>query len=694
MNTWICLHTKLVVCLAFSLLFCQVAVGGQDAREVDRLKILSGQPVYYNRSLPTEFRTINAEWIREAADKHVRIDMSGAVVKGNLDLSYEQFNDEIKLLNCTFEGWVDLSNSIFVKAAYFGGIFELGVTFEGATFEKAVHFYDLTARAVDFTNARINGLFEANNAKFQQFATFRGTDFEGDATFVAATFQEGAVFDRSEFHARAGFEQSSFGKYVSFEAVCFLGHVQFGGLPQDRKLNAHFRDRSYFRFARFEQETDLRGVSFDGDVDFYGIQTSAPVYFNGAIFKKAASFARAAFGSDVSFDSVSFNATTDFSMAQFVGIANFRQAQFEKRAYFTDSRFMGFSAFGGANFHGGADFIYTQFADAALFGSANTGPLQFGDKADFHGAVFQRQVALQNVVFLKDASFVGSVFNSEFKSTNATFSQAADFSRAQFQGPTYFGVSNSSENHIKKADVSFSNAVFDYSRSDKDTHFELATFAGRLSLVGAHFQSLSFAPDGQVTRSPQFSDSIDFRGCVYDRIQGNWKSLLQFPDGRARQDPYDRQPYLQMEQNLRATGSQEDADAVYVERMNREMDTFPWSTVWYYELFKHFLNFGVGPRPWVIAIFLILIGAILFRFLPKSLARTEPEADQVASTASLGQGIWLSLQSFLPLELPVKCPWKPQARSAIWVGNLLRVFGWILIPILILVVTGLIHRNP
>ena len=61
---------------------------------------------------------------------------------------------------------VDLSNSTFVKTAYFGGVFEAGVTFEGATFEKAVHFYNLTARTVDFTNARITGLFEANNANF------------------------------------------------------------------------------------------------------------------------------------------------------------------------------------------------------------------------------------------------------------------------------------------------------------------------------------------------------------------------------------------------------------------------------------------------------------------------------------------------------------------------------------------------
>lgn len=110
-NSCLRFHTKLFLCLALSLFLFQAAVKGQDAREVDRLKILNGQRLYYNRSQPKELRTVNAEWIREAADKHARIDILGAVVTGNLDLSYERFSDEIKLLDCTFEGWVDLSNS-------------------------------------------------------------------------------------------------------------------------------------------------------------------------------------------------------------------------------------------------------------------------------------------------------------------------------------------------------------------------------------------------------------------------------------------------------------------------------------------------------------------------------------------------------------------------------------------------------
>jgi hypothetical protein len=436
----------------------------------------------------------------------------------------------------------------------------------------------------------------------------------------------------------------------------------------------------------------LRGVSFDGDADFHGIQASAPVYFNGALFKKAVDFGRAEFGSDVSFDSVSFDATPDFSTAKFSAIANFRQSTFKKQAYFSDAKFGGLTAFGGADFRGGADFIYTQFSDAALFGSTNTGPLQFGDKADFHGAVFERQATFQNVIFSKEANFAGAVFNSEFKSTNARFSQSADFSRAQFRGPVYFGVPNPAQKDITKADVSFTNAIFDYSKSEKDTHFELATFSGRLSLVGAQFQTLFFAPDGQIAGTEQLSRSIDFRGCAYERIQGNWKSLLMFADGRARQDPYDRQPYVQMEQTLRASGSQEEADAVYVERMNREMKTMRWSTLWYYALFKYILNFGVGFRPWVIAFVVIIIGAVFFNF-PNSLSQTEARLS-VYPKPGFGQAIRHSLQYFLPLDLPIKSLWRPESRTAIWVGNLLRTLGWILVPILILIVTGLIHRNP
>lgn len=395
----------------------------------------------------------------------------------------------------------------------------------------------------------------------------------------------------------------------------------------------------------------------------------------------------------MSFDSVLFDAAPDFSTAKFSAIANFRQSIFKKRAYFSDARFGGLTVFGGADFRGGADFIYTQFADATLFGSTNTGPLLFGDKVDFRGAVFEGQVTFQNITLSNDTSFVGAVFNSEFKSTNVKFSRAVDFSRAQFRGAAYFGLQNSTRNDLNRQDVSFGNANFDYSRSEKDMHFEWASFGGNLSLVGAQFRALFFSLSGQISGTPQFAGAVDLRGCVYDQFQGNWRVLLQFPDGRPRQDPFDRQPYLQLEQVLRSGGMPDDADTIYLERKNREIGTLRWSSRWYHLIFfKYLLNFGIGPQPWAIAVLVILIGAIFFS-RPNSLSRIKA-TESAPSRPNFWQALRLSLQFFLPLDLPVKSLWEPESRTAVWVGNLLRACGWILVPILILIVAGVIHRSP
>ncbi len=68
----------------------------------------------------------------------------------------------------------------------------------------------------------------------------------------------------------------------------------------------------------------------------------------------------------------------------------------------------------------------------------------------------------------------------------------------------------------------------------------------------------------------QFGGYVDLLGCTYDRIQVNWHMLLRYPDGKSRVDPYDRQPYVELEEVFRKSGSVEDADAVYAERRRVE----------------------------------------------------------------------------------------------------------------------------
>jgi len=80
---------------------------------------------------------------------------------------------------------------------------------------------------------------------------------------------------------------------------------------------------------------------------------------------------------------------------------------------------------------------------------------------------------------------------------------------------------------------------------------------------------------------PQFGDDVDLLGCTYDRIEINWPSLLRYPNGQSRIHPYNRQPYVELEEVLRKAGFEEGADEVYAERRRVENG-------------KAFENFGIA----------------------------------------------------------------------------------------------------
>ena len=687
---------------------------------------------------------VKAEWIREAADKHVRINIWGAVIRGNLDLNWQRFDEELWLVNCTFEGVADFSNAVFGRNAHFGGAFEQGAVFTGAKFEKEAHFENVTFGSASFEGITVGGVFSANGAKFTGMAWFDRSTFDGEATFFGADFQKQAVFDGSEFHRKAAFE-SSFGKYASFQHVHFWGEASFGGIPWTNKANSWFRDRAYFQFAQFESPADLRGVAFDGEANFYGIKAAAPLYFGGASFKGQLIFEKADLSSDMNFSGATFYGEADFARVHIMGSAyfnnwassgpcvfhgvakfysdevegelrfdggtvfmksaTFSEGKFRGGAVFADSTFLGDAAFtgaefsgpsmfGGANFRGTADFRFAQFAGVSLFGSMETKQLSFGKEADFGGALFDRAAFFENAVFSHEAKFVATKFQSEARIAAVVFQQASDFSRAQFQGPAFFGLTSDESAARKEADVEFADVKFDYARSENDVHFEAASFGGPLSMRGTQFRTVYFARNGRVGDKEQLSDYIDLRDCTYDRIQANWTSLLRFANGRRRQQPYDPQPYLQLEKALRDGGLDDQANAVYIEGKTNEIQIEPWSSRWRDRTYGFILNYGVGYRPWFVSGGLILIGTFVFWISGSAKPVHHPTGSRKPQV--LFGAAELSFRAFLPFDLPERSRWEisKDVPAASVTYNLLRLSGWVLVPILVLNVTGIIHRVP
>jgi len=60
---------------------------------------------------------------------------------------------------------------------------------------------------------------------------------------------------------------------------------------------------------------------------------------------------------------------------------------------------------------------------------------------------------------------------------------------------------------------------------------------------------------------------------------------------------------------------------------------------------------------------------------------------------SYWESFWISLNLFLPIEIPSGSYWIPSQNFAIF-GTLLKMVGWILVPIGIAGITGILKRKP
>ena len=82
--------------------------------------------------------------------------MLGAVIEGNIDLSYARVEETLDFTQCTFTGFADFSNAIFNRNAHFSGAFTQGIGFAGARFEAGLIFDEFSTKTIDFSGTSVN----------------------------------------------------------------------------------------------------------------------------------------------------------------------------------------------------------------------------------------------------------------------------------------------------------------------------------------------------------------------------------------------------------------------------------------------------------------------------------------------------------------------------------------------------------
>jgi uncharacterized protein YjbI with pentapeptide repeats len=617
-----------------------------------------------------------------------RADFSDALIGSNAEFQGAVFKSIVRLNSTTIgnhilfrgepeqsvsatvcEGEVDFGDARIGGTADFGGsVFRKRATFERAKVGSGMSFNgghrnDSPAAIFEgeaiFRRAQISGQTNFRGVRFKEYANFGSAEFAGGAIFSsepegrrdAATFERGATFASARFGGQADFRGTVFRQNVSFNLVTIDGGAFFRNEPQQQ----------------------LDGATFGGEADFVGVRIEGDADFRGAVFKDAVTFTGATINGRTMFDG---NPAQSSPAATFEGNVEFVGAQLVGDAQFTGVLFKREGRFSGAILSNGAS-----FADAVFEGNTN-----------FSAACFRRKAEFKNAKFLSGVTFNVANFEGEAFFDDAVFKGAVE---TDFRGARFRGV------------VDFQTAVFEgdcdfYSvQCDSLARFEQVTFQKSAGFRGASFKTLDFSEDGE-----QFYGDVDLRGCTYEHIQVGWELLMK------RLEPYDRQPYTQLEKVLRAMGQGHAADNVYLMRQHRERGLILMRGelgTWAFSMLYWALgNYGVRPlRLIAFAAALLWAGTTIFQS-PGAVSAKDRFGAVSSKPIQLTRwdAFGVSLHQFLPVDVPIGAAWVPSEkeitiktppldlRPTTFATFFLRLAGWVLVPLGVAAVTGLLRVKP
>ena len=509
--------------------------------------------------------------------------------------------------------------------------------------------------------------------------------------FISAQFGGTGFFPGAKFRRQASFERAHF-----FDIATFAS-----GTPNKKykKYDGMFVGKAFFFDTQFDSTADFEGVTFESTADFINATFRSVAAFSGATFKSVCQFSMAQFGRDGYFIGAQFLGQAVFDSAHFAGSLFFQAqkplpaATFRENAEFTNTGVENIANFGGGD----------EFALGVVFeGKAVFDMVKFRGLSNFQGVEFKQDAQFIDATLENDAYFLGTIFDGaalfdrmqiigaalfspQVGAVTSPFAKAAHFTRKVSFSGAHFG-----------SEARFRNVRFDEKADfvgthfDGDAHFEDSVFLGSSSFRSAIFRVVYFS-EGETAIQQQFMSDVDLLGCTYDRIQVDWHSLLQYPNGRSRIQPYDRQPYIELDAALRKSGSDEDADAVYVERRRVEnlrlkgsskvRDYFYWLTA----------NYGIDLwREFIITLIVLGIGTLLF---------AQPGAIEEEAKLSWYHALSVAFRQFLPFSLPAKPLWTPSRRllfnlvSPAVYANILQLLGWLLIPVAVAWFVGFLRHG-
>jgi uncharacterized protein YjbI with pentapeptide repeats len=549
------------------------------------------------------------------------------------------------------------------------------------------------------------------------FSLPRDLIFAGEEVF----FPQNETAANRTIHSDWVVEAVNRGKKVKIRHAILEGPLDLTYAKLDEEfslLDCTVQRPASFIFTTFARTLNLWRTTFCKSVDFSGASFERDGVLREAHFVDAAKFLSLRVGGNFDAQSAIFDGKAMFTRAQMSGGCDFAGAQFGGELNFNSALLDG-----GISFHDGSSRPATVFAKTADFMHAKmrTSNFQFASfkgRALFTAAEMGRAI-FRGTKFLSGSnpSFRGVQFLGEALFQGALFLDNTSFMACQFAGMAHFSREQRTHEHVCFVGANFAKVNFDYVIFDGSAQFEHAIFMSEASFRDTVFRVASFSVSGEVGAMIQFQGPVDLRGCTYERIQTEWTLLLSKLVGATDPRDYDRQPYLEIENSYRRSGKDRDADGIYLVRKgverrhySRKKEWGAWLRSWIYKLIA---NYGVRPYRLIVAsVVLLLCGAFIFSLPnavklkkadPTAAARagqSKPDNKSDESFRPFGLACRLSLKTFLPVELPILTDLEPSDGHLAGpmrfsdFAVLLRLAGWILGPLGVAALTGLLRSKP
>jgi hypothetical protein len=655
-----------------------------------------------------------------------RFDLSRAVLKRDADFSDLAAGSNVmiaqarllghtKMVRARIKGLVDLSGSVCTSLDLTNAHVDGGITAHGTVFR---------------------GPMVARNAQLGEFI-FNGTA-EGHVSLYSARLSGALVLAGAHFRARP--------ESLDLAGVCVGTQAFLDGACFRGKLNAIG--------LKVEQQLSFRKVICGGEVDFYEVSIGRGCFFWQARFRGPFKFDSGSVSGELHLSGARFRAWASFTGTTIHRLLMFpdpehggEATRFRGELSLTHARIgnlvcngvqctstaasarfghmvvTGISTFSDAVFAGNVSFYSSSFGGQAFFERAGF----LGDHAvDFRGAIFQSNVFFKPVMFLSGVDFTSARFDElacfrGFVEGIGTFDMCrfrgmADFSDPGSADTTWtFEIPSRMSADPSTAGTRFQAASFAHAEITGDARFENAAFGSGLNLRDSVVSSL-FLPADPEHADQLLPKRIDLRGCSYEQMSVCLTSLFRADAKRERLSPYDRRAYLTLEQKLRASGDDAGANRVHLAWRRAERRRFfkegsfgLWLFSWLYRIVA---NYGIRPYRLAVASALLLVAGTYYfaqpgTVVPEEASRRTSEAYRPTRNEAIG----VSLRQFLPVgvplaehlvpaqtEIPVRLRWRDygttvQTTPAVW-ATLLTLLGWILVPLGLGSITGVLRRLP